>query len=142
MLLALAMCGIMSLLLYLLVSLPPTTSPNKPMITQNSTFAPKAPPRGFSHCDMFGFRGIVSLADGRGVEGVQAVVWADKTQVITLATSDVGGVYQIKLQPMTANLWLQLYAADRPISEAVPVELHADCHSGQQVYQIDWQENP
>jgi len=161
--LGLAVVAVLSLLAYLLLTIPDTDSPVRP--TQPALSLPAAapptstpgppppvealfkiaePPEGFADCDGYGFNGTVTAQDGHSLAGIQVVVWENQTGLAALSTTDDDGNYLIEIQdkPAQPQLWVQIYQDDLPVSAPVPVEIHLDCHSGSQVYQINWQELP
>lgn len=153
--------AILLMLVYLLITLPIATSSNlaptpitlslptapvatttfNPPVPHETPFVAKEPIRGFNNCETYGFRGIVWTADNESFPGIQVVVWDDQERLSAIETTDVSGIYEIEMttQPTTPQFWLQLYQGDRPVSEAIPLDITANCETGYQIYQVDWQ---
>jgi hypothetical protein len=161
--LGLAVVAVLSLLAYLLLTIPDTDSqvrPTRPALSlpaaapPTNTPGPPLPvkelfkveeaPEGFVDCDGYGFNGTVTAHNGQHLAGVQVVVWENQTGLVALGTTDDDGNYLIEIQdkPGQPQLWVQIYQDDLPVSAPVSVQIHLDCHSGSQVYQINWQELP
>ncbi len=125
------------------VSLPtasvPTTTPGPP-VAQKVVFAAQEPIKGFSDCDVFGFKGIVMAGNGDRLQGVQIVVWDDQAGLLALTITNAEGNYLIEIEDELAQrrLWVQVYQDDLPVSRPAFVETQLDCQNGFQVYQIDW----
>jgi hypothetical protein len=119
----------------------PPTTPGPPL-PQEVKFVPVEPIKGFSNCQHYGFKGVVSGRNGTRLQGVQLVAWEDKVGLLALGSTDQGGSYVIEVaaQPGPHKLWLQVFENDVPVSEAVAVETQINCQTGFQIYQVDWQE--
>ncbi len=164
-LLSVAVVAVMAILAYLLVTLPapsnqivatpsrpvlnlptappPTTTPG-PRLPTKILFEPEQPISGYSNCDMVGFRGRVTSASGDSLPDVQIVVWDDVTGLVVLDTTRADGTYSIRIydKPTAHNFWVQIYENDIPVSEPVLVKTQIDCHTGFQIYQVNWHELP
>ncbi len=123
-------------------AVPPTATPGPPPAPLEVTFVPQEPVQGFSNCETYGFWGIITGVNGRGLAGTQVVVWQDQTGLLAVATTDIRGNYSLPLKDKTAplRLWLQVYQNDIPVSGPVQLDIQVDCHSGFQQYKVDWQQ--
>jgi hypothetical protein len=103
-------------------------------------FAAEEPIKGFSNCNSFGFRGLLTTSNGNRLQGVQIVVWEDQIGLLALNNTDAEGNYLIEIDdsPAQHTLWVQIYENDLPVSRPVFIETQIDCQNGFQVYQIDW----
>lgn len=119
----------------------PTTTPGPPL-PQLVKFVPVESIKGFSNCEHYGFKGVVSDRNGIRLQGVQLVAWEDKIGLLDLSHTDAGGSYFIEAEakPGLHKLWIQVFENDVPVSEAVEVETQINCQTGFQIYQVDWQE--
>jgi hypothetical protein len=119
----------------------PTTTPGPPP-PQTLKFVPVEPIQGFSNCQNYGFKGVVSDRNGTRLQGVQIVAWEDKVGLLDLSNTDAGGSYFIEVpaQPGLHKIWVQVFENDVPVSEAVEVDTQINCQTGFQIYQVDWQE--
>jgi hypothetical protein len=120
------------------------TTTNIPLAPLQVTFVAREPIRGFVDCEEHGFRGVVRTVNNENLAGVQVVLWKDEIQLVAMETTDVSGIYQIKVpgKPASPKFWIQLYQADRPVSAPLLLEIQPDCQQqGYQIYQIDWQES-
>jgi hypothetical protein len=163
--LSVAVVGVIALLIYLLLTLPTPTrpiqaiaSPNRPALSLPTAPLPTATPgppssgqalfmaekpiKGFSDCQNYGFKGIVTASNGNRLAGVQVIIWQEGVGLLTVGTTDEGGSYylEIKDKPAQRKLWVQVYQNDVPVSEPMSVETQADCRTGYQIYQINWRE--
>jgi hypothetical protein len=164
-LLGVAVVTVMATLAYLLLTLPgpagqtqATASPSRPALSLptaplptatpgpppagKAIFIPQKPIIGFSDCDSYGFKGIVTASNGDRLAGVQVIIWQEGVGLLTVGNTDIGGSYfiEVKDKPAQRKLWVQVYQNDVPASEPISVETQADCRTGHQIYQINWQE--
>lgn len=121
---------------------PPSSQERRPPLPSTVKFTAKNPIRGFSDCETYGFRGIISPLTADPLPDVQVVVWTDQLLMVGLEQADVSGIYEINLAdpPPTPVIWIQLYQNDLPVSQPISLEIETDCLAGYQLYQIDWQE--
>ncbi|MEM7348759.1 MAG: hypothetical protein AAF485_31395 [Chloroflexota bacterium] len=112
-----------------------------PVIPESPRFVAQTPIQGYSDCDIYGFYGQVVGTQGEFLTDVQVVIWEESAVLLALDSTDDKGRYQIKItdQRQARNLWVQLYQDDVPVSDPLSLETQADCQSGFQIYQIDWQ---
>jgi hypothetical protein len=118
----------------------PTITPG-PLLPQEIKFSPVEPIQGFSSCNSYGVKGVVTARNGNRLQGVQIVVWQDQTGLLALNVTDAEGNYSIEIagEPTLRQLWIQVYENDLPVSEPVLIETQIDCQIGFQIYQLDWQ---
>jgi hypothetical protein len=130
-----------SLRLNLPTAPPPTATPGPPP-PQSVSFAAEEPIKGFSNCEAYGFKGVVTTGDGDRLPDVQIVVWEDQAGLLALNSTDMNGSYLIEVEdkPAQRKLWVQVYENDLPVSKPVLVETQIDCRNGFQFYQINWRE--
>jgi hypothetical protein len=117
-----------------------STSPPSPPDSEQILFSADEPIKGFSDCEKYGFRGRIRTSNETQLNGVEIVVWAENAGLLALESIDPSGNYAIEMsgEPDQRKLWVQVYANDAPASRPVLVEIQYDCHSGFQIYQIDW----
>ncbi len=163
--LSVAVVGVIALLLYLLLTLPAparpiqaTLSPSRPALSLPTVPLPTATPgpppsgkivftaekpiKGFSDCQKYGFKGVVTASNGNRLAGVQVIIWQEGVGLLTVGNTNEEGRYslEIKDKPAQRKLWVQVYQNDVPVSEPMSLETQADCRTGYQVYQINWRE--
>lgn len=125
------------------LTLPPAvvaTATVGPPLPDDIYFTPQQPIKGFSNCETYGFRGVIQEND-TSQETIQIVVWDESAALVALETADNQGSYTLEFsdEPLSRDLWLQVYQNDLPVSEPLPLKIHVDCQNGFQVYEINWQ---
>jgi hypothetical protein len=163
-LLSMAVIVVIGLLAYLLLTLPvpaadvaktatarpaltlptaplPTTTPGPPP-SLKVVFTAQKPIKGFTNCTKYGVKGVVAAANGDRLGGVQITLWEEGVGLVALDTTDAGGSYSIEIkdQPTSRKLWVQVYQNDLPVSDPLSVETQADCRQGYQIFQVNWRE--
>jgi hypothetical protein len=164
-LLSVAAVAVITLLVYLLLTLPstaadritptpsrpalslptaplPTATPGPPPSVEDAVFAVQKPIRGSSDCNTYGFKGLVLTSNGDRLAGIQVIIWEEGVGLVAVDTTSARGAYDIELKdkPTQRKFWVQVYQNDVPASEPLSVETQADCRKGFQIFQINWQE--
>ena len=120
----------------------PTTTPGLRRPAEIK-FIPEEPIRGFASCSSYGFRGTIRDSNGSQLADIQVVVWKDEAgELLALDTTNTLGTYFIEFQgkPTVYDLWVQVFQDDIPVSEPVLLKIQVDCENGFQIYQINWRE--
>lgn len=164
-LLSVAVGCVLAVLVYLLAAPPPPPKKIVPTSTRlafvlptpttlgavapppipNIKFEAQEPIQGFANCHSYGLNGKIVSSRGQPLAQVQVVVWEDdRGALLALDTSAADGAYRISINspPTGQNVQVQLYRADRPVSEPLLLKIYVDCENGFQIYQVNWQELP
>jgi hypothetical protein len=95
-------------------------------------------------CDWTGFFGTVWDATGQPQAGVQIGIWDENDNLIAISISGPDGKYerQISEKPLAGTWALRVLVDGGPASDSYAFRSDEDCRSGQQRFQIDWEQKP